>query len=97
VKEWFDVTAFAQPATYQFGNEGVGVIRAPGTFSSDVSIQRRFRVRERANLQVRGEFFNFPNHTNFGLPNTTLGAPTFGQVTSAGSPRQIELGMRLEF
>jgi len=97
VTEWFDVTAFAQPATYQFGNEGVGVIRAPGTFSSDISIQRRFRVRERANLQVRGEFFNFPNHTNFGLPNTTFGAPTFGQVTSAGSPRQIELGMRLEF
>ena len=97
VQEWFDVTAFAQPATYQFGNEGVGIIRAAGLVNFDLSVQRRFRIREKVNFQFRGEFFNAFNHTNFGLPNATFGAPAFGQVNSAGAARQIELGMRIEF
>ena len=97
VHEWFDVTAFAQPATYQFGDEGVGILRAPGLFTMDFSLQRRFKIGERMNFQFRGEFFNALNRTNFGLPNTTFGTPTFGQVTSAAPGREIELGMRLEF
>jgi hypothetical protein len=97
VHEWFDITAFTQPLIYQFGNEGVGILRAAGLVNSDLSIQRRFKIRERMNFQFRGEFFNAFNHTNFLLPNTTFGAPTFGQVNSAGIARQIELGMRLEF
>jgi hypothetical protein len=97
VHEWFDTTAFAQPAIYTFGNEGVGITRAPGLVNSDISVQRRFKIRERMNLQFRGEFFNVFNHTNLLLPNTTFGAPTFGQVNSAGNARQVELGLRVEF
>nr|MDQ2901773.1 hypothetical protein [Acidobacteriota bacterium] len=97
VHQWFDVAAFAQPAIYRFGNEGVGITRAPGLVNFDISIQRRFRIREGMNFQLRGEFFNAFNHTKLLLPNTTLGSPTFGQINSAGPARQIELGARLEF
>jgi hypothetical protein len=97
VRMWFNTSVFSQPANYTFGNEGVGIIRAAGVFDTDVSIQRSFQVRERMRLQARGEFFNVTNHTNFGLPNTTFGSPTFGQVTSAGNARQVEISMRLEF
>jgi len=97
VAEWFNVALFSQPANYTFGNEGVGIIRAAGIVANDVSLQRGFRIRERATLQARGELFNVTNHTNFGLPNTTFGSATFGQVTSAANPRQIELSLRLLF
>jgi hypothetical protein len=97
VTQWFDTTAFSQPATYQFGSEGVGILRGAGLTNLDVSVQRRFRLTERINLQFRGEAFNSLNHTNFSLPNTTFGSPTFGQVTGAGPARQMEVGMRLEF
>jgi len=97
VGKWFDTTVFSQPAIYTFGNEGVGIIRAGGTINTDLSVQRSFHIRERMKLQARGDFFNATNHTNFGLPNTSFGAPTFGQVTSAGNAREIEISMRLEF
>ncbi len=97
VTQWFDSAAFAQPAAYQFGNEGVGIVRAAGLVNFDISLQRFFKVMERVRFQFRAEFFNAFNHTNFGLPATTFGSPTFGQVTSSGPARQIELGMRIQF
>jgi hypothetical protein len=97
VSRWFDTAAFSQPAIYQFGNEGVGILRSGGLINADISLQRVFRVTERARLQFRGEFFNALNHTNFLVPNTTFGSPAFGVVNSAGAARQIELGARVEF
>jgi hypothetical protein len=97
VQEWFNTAVFSQPAIYTFGNEGVGIIRAAGIVDTDLSLQRSFKIRERMKFQLRGEFFNATNHTNLGLPNTTFGSPTFGQVTSSGPPRQMELSMRLTF
>jgi hypothetical protein len=97
VAQWFDTTAFAQPAADQFGSEGVGIVRAAGLVNFDISLQRFFKITERVRFQFRAEFFNAFNHTNFALPATTFGSPTFGQVTSAGPARQIELGMRIQF
>ena len=64
---------------------------------TDLSIQRTFEIRERFKLHARGEFFNATNHTNLGLPDTTFRASTFGQVTSAGNARQVEVSMHLDF
>ena len=97
VTEWFNTAAFAQPAAFTFGNEGVGIIRAPGTVNSDLSLQRNFLIREKFQFQFRGEFFNAFNHTNLGLPGSTFGTATFGVVSSAGAARQIEIGVRLSF
>jgi outer membrane receptor protein involved in Fe transport len=60
-------------------------------------------------LQFRGEFFNFLNHTQFASINTTfvpaqdvagsLVSPTstFGSVTGAREPREIQLALKLVF
>src|ERR1051326_8706783 len=45
----------------------------------------------------RTEFFNFPNHVNFNLPNGTFSSPSFGKVTSATPARQIQFGLRFGF
>src|SRR5207249_8087340 len=75
-QKWFDTSAFvlrpangAAGATYSFGNEGVGVIRAPGLVQTDISVVRNFQVREKIKAQFRVELFNVFNHTNFGYPN----------------------------
>jgi hypothetical protein len=49
------------------------------------------------NLEFRAEFFNLLNHPNFGIPGETIGSSTAGQITSAGSPRDIQFGLKLKF
>jgi hypothetical protein len=41
--------------------------------------------------------FNVLNHQNVGWVNTVATSPGFGEVTSVGAPRRLQLGMRLEF
>ena len=100
VAQWFDTGAFAQPAPYTFGNEGVGVVRAAGIFDMDISLQREFRFTERMRLQLRGEFVNALNHTNFGLPGHTLNGAGFGVISGlsvASGSRLVQVGARMAF
>lgn len=97
VQRWFDTTAFAQPAAYTFGNEGRDALRGQGLINVDLSILRSFRITEASHFQLRGEFFNAINHTNLALPGATLGGAGFGQISSAGPARQIQIGAKFEF
>lgn len=94
---WFDTSAFVQPQQFQFGNEGVGLLRGAGLINFDCSLLRDFHFTERVRLQVRGEFFNAPNHTNFSTPARVLGAPGFGVISAARAARQIQVGARVTF
>ena len=85
---------------FQFGNEGVGIVRAPGLVNLDFSLQREFKFTERVKMQLRGEFTNAINHTNFGLPGHTLNGSGFGVingVTVASGPRTVQVGARVAF
>jgi hypothetical protein len=95
--QWFDTSAFAQPGVNQFGNQGVGLIRGNGTFNVNSSLIRIFRLGERKNLQLRGEFFNLLNHPHFGIPGHTYGGPGFGIVSSAAAARTIQVGLRFAY
>jgi hypothetical protein len=94
LSRWFDTGAFVQPAQFTFGNQGVNILRADGTINLDMSILRNFPVGEGKKIQLRGEFFNFTNHPNFGGPGATLNGPGFGIVSSAGPGRRIQVGAR---
>jgi hypothetical protein len=94
---WFNTAAFTQSAAYTFGDAGIGVVRGPGLINVDFSVLRNFRVTERIHTELRGEFFNALNHTNFGNPGAAFGASTFGVINSAGPARQVEVGARILF
>lgn len=97
VQQWFNTSAFAEPAFGSFGNCGTGVIRSPGEQNFNWALYKSFPIGERLKLQFRSEFFNVFNHPNFGAIQTGLGAPNFGAVTSALEERQIEFGLRLDW
>jgi hypothetical protein len=67
-------------------------------------VSRKFTVGERMALRARADFFNLPNHTNFGVRtgNRSMNSGEFGKLTTVseylyGGPRVIQLGLRLEF
>jgi hypothetical protein len=37
------------------------------------------------------------NHPNFGTPGSTVGTSTAAVITSAGTPRDIQFGLKLKF
>ena len=94
---WFDTQAFALPAIYTFGNAASFIVDADGRQTWDVAAQKDFRVRESQTLQFRSEFYNMPNHVNFGNPNSNFSSSSFGKVTSATSARQIQFSLRYQF
>ena len=54
-------------------------------------------VTERIRTQLRLESFNLTNTPPLGTPNATVGAASFGTITTAGNPRQIQLGLKVLF
>jgi len=95
---WFDVTAFAAPQIYTFGNLGRNTLYGPGRWNFDMSLFKDFPLRESIIVQFRAEAFNIFNHPQFGQPNATIGTSPAGTITSiVGNPRQLQLALRLQF
>jgi hypothetical protein len=94
---WFDTDAFAQPALYTFGNSGRNFLEGPGLRSIDAGLLKNIAFTESKSLQFRAEFFNLPNFVNWGFPGSSIGTPTYGQIWSAGTSRDIQFGLKLLF
>ena len=50
--------------------QAAGSFVGPGLINFDVAAYKDFRFSERWQAQLRGEFFNVLNHTNFNPPNS---------------------------
>jgi hypothetical protein len=97
LQQWFSTTSFAQAAAGFYGNAGRGIIVGPGLINLDAALYKDFRFSERWKAQLRCEFFNVLNHTNFNGPNANLGAGNFGQITSSKDPRIGEMALKISF
>lgn len=104
VSEWFNTAAFAVPAAGTWGNSGRNILYGPSTKDVDFSVFKNFQLAESKSLQIRGEFFNLFNTTQFNNPANTVGPKNFGTLTSAGSPqtfqrisREIQLAAKFTF
>lgn len=76
----------------------LGNVRTGATANTDVSLSRAFNIFERLRLQLRAEAYNLTSSPQYGRANTTLGSSGYGTVTSTiGNPRNLQLGMRLDF
>jgi hypothetical protein len=89
--------AFKNPVNGQFGNVGRNTISGPGTISVDLSAFKNFSFTERTKIQFRTEFFNMINHPNFRSPSTTYDSSNPGELTAAGTSRQIQVALKFLF
>ena len=99
IAEWFNTSAFVTPSPQAYGDAGRNILRGPGGTNIDMGLSRSFQWRgvETRRFQIRSEFFNALNHTNFGLPVHSIDSPALGTITSAAPARVIQIGARLEF
>ena len=84
-----------QPALGRFGNAGRNVVRAAGLNNTDASLFKNFPgvlKRESSGLQLRAEFYNIFNHTQWSGFRTNYGAPDFGAAIAARDARDINWG-----
>jgi hypothetical protein len=94
---WLDAAAFGTAAAGTYGNLGRNNMKGPSAFQFDMGLTRSFQLRERASLQLRGEAFNVLNKVNLSNPVSSLNSGSFGKIQSAGSPRIIQLALKLVF
>jgi hypothetical protein len=98
IYEWFNLSAFTQPAPFTFGNapRTLPYLRAQGTINTDLTLQKYWGLwNESSRLQLRAEFYNLFNRPQFFAPGTTFGTSTFGVVPGALPARSIQFGMKL--
>jgi hypothetical protein len=103
---------FANPAMLEAGSLGLSPVSGPWYASLDLGVRKSFPipVTEDARLQLRFDFFNSLNRTNFAVTNKGIGitglgvtnshnpnSPLFGQISSAFSPRVMQVGMKITF
>ena len=96
---WFDVAAFPLVPTgsYRFGNSGRNVLDGPGLVGINVSMMKKFRVKERDYLQFRWEVFNAMNHANLDLPENQVDLKNAATITQAGASRIMQFGLKYVF
>jgi len=99
--EWFNTACFAMPAAFTYGSAGRDIVIGPGLDDFDAMLMNEFPVRENMKLQFRLDIFDFFNHPNLNAP---VGAgrmfstsSSFGSITSAQDPRDMQFSLRLAF
>jgi hypothetical protein len=96
--QWIDRSAFVSAPLGQFGDSGIGILRAPGYWNLDLSVSKRFTTLGRQYLMFRGELFNVLNHVNFGPPQANIQSTAFGTITSTvGDARIVQLVAKYSF
>ena len=103
---FFNTSVFARPAKGDFGNAPRDIFRGPGINNWDFSFFKKFPLKtESRYFQLRWEFYNAFNHTQFsGVDNGARFDPLgnqvnaqFGRFTSSRSPRIMQGAINFTF
>jgi len=100
LSQWFNTQAFAPQAFGTLGNVGRNTLYGPSQRRLDLSLFKNFQIREFGTLQFRAESYNLTNTASFANPNSALGNPSFGTISStnaASTPRQIQFALKFQF
>lgn len=114
-KLWFNPQAFqrvtcqisTRPDLCHLGSAGYDQMRGPGQRNLDFSMFKNFPIKERYNLQLRWEAFNFTNTPWFGTPNgvsfsnanqITPNGTRDGEIRTIQTPmRRMQFGLKFRF
>ena len=87
-----------------------GILYGPGFQNHNFGLFKEFTIKETHKVVFRLEAFNWPNHPNWGGPDTNpnnivigtdgkvdLTRSSFGKITGKGGDRQLQLSLRYQF
>ena len=97
IERWFNTDAFVLPAAGQFGTAGRNTITGPGSFMVNMGLSRDVSLGRPRSLSIRLQANNVFNTPQYGSIDTVVNSPTFGQVTSVGQMRSVQITTRLRF
>lgn len=99
-----DEQAVSNPAFRTYGTFRRNSIPGPDLVNLDMSISKTTTITESLKLEIRGDFFNILNHTEFANPDFNIEDQgfTFGQIVNTGvagdsRERIIQVAARFSF
>ncbi len=95
--QFFNTAAFTVAPQFTLGNSSRNPVRGPHYRNFDLALIKRTAITENVNVEFRAEAFNLTNTPPLGAPNVVLGSAGFGSITSAGDPRVLQFGLKLNF
>jgi len=95
--QYFSNAPFSSEELGVPGNANRRFFHGPGLNNWDVSLFKNVRFTEGVSLDIRAEFFNVFNHTQFNNPRGDFSSSTFGNVSSAGDPRIGQVAAKIHF
>jgi hypothetical protein len=100
VQAWFDPAAVQLPTdpSQPFGNAERNSVHGPMFWQIDLQVGKRIVMPwPSGSVELRAEFFNLLNHSNFRAPNGNRSQAAFGTITQTYDQRQIQLGVKVNF
>jgi hypothetical protein len=83
---------------FPFGDAGRNIVSTYPFYQADLGLHKEFPVwKENWKLELRGEFFNLLNKTNFGAPDSNRSNSGFGTIRSTQPARVIQFALKLGF
>jgi hypothetical protein len=81
--------AFTSDILGYFGDANRQFFHGPGIINTDFGMSKRIAITESMAVELRGEFFNIFNHTQFNNPSGNFSSSLFGVVTGARARRGL--------
>ena len=93
-------TPFQLPAANTFGNYGFDDLYGPIYIDQDLAAMKSVLFAEKYKFTLRADAFNAFNHTNLGLPDSTITDATAGKISSiaaSANMRRLQFALRMDF
>jgi hypothetical protein len=91
--EYFNPASFERVTTAGvLGNSGRNIIRGPGYFDLDATLNRDFKITERYTFQIEASAIGLTNTPHFSNPTADLNSSNFGKVTGTVATSNASLG-----
>jgi hypothetical protein len=95
LQPYFNTACYSVPTTNVFGNEGRNDLNGPQNTNLDLAAFKEFQLWENLKFQWRTDAFDALNHPLPGMPNQSCCSGTFGEITSKGNERTIQLSAKI--
>ena len=90
---------FSIPDAGSLGNTPRNYFRRGSYFDVDMALLKRFRIKERTNLEIRADATNVTNSVSFDNPTAVYTSALFGRIRNAvtSASRKIQVGAKINF